>query len=308
MAEVRMIAPNGAADRLYYYLGGLILFLNKIRHGIQGYTQPRPFPNSQIRRAIAYDFEVVRLWTQHLVEYISPAATLEGKTILELGPGADLGTGILTLVCGAKKYNAIDVHNLIEATPQQFYQELLNHIEDNVKDAKVDVDYLRRQLELTLRGQGDKIRYVHDKNFDVSVFEDEGIDLVVSQAAFEHFDNVEDVVMRLSKVVKAGAVLVAEVDLRTHTRWIRDADPLNIYRYEDSLYDALRFRGSPNRLRPFEYEQILKENGWGNIRIEPMEILDKNYILKTQCKLAGRFQDQKNGMDQLIIAVCATKG
>ena len=175
MAEVRMVAPNGAADRLYYYLGGLILFLNKIRHGIQGYTQPRPFPNSQIRRAIAYDFEVVRLWTQHLVEYISPAATLEGKTILELGPGADLGAGILTLVGGAKKYNTIDVHNLIEATPQQFYQELLNHVENNVKDAKVDVDFLRRQLELTLRGQGDKIRYVHDKNFDVSVFEDEGI-------------------------------------------------------------------------------------------------------------------------------------
>ena len=142
----------------------------------------------------------------------------------------------------------------------------------------------------------------------MSVFEEEGIDLIVSQAAFEHFDNVEDVMRRLSKVVKAGTVLIAEVDLRTHTRWIRDADPLNIYRYEDSLYDALRFRGSPNRLRPFEYEQILKENGWRNIRIEPMEILDKNYVLKTQCKLAGRFQDQKNGMDQLIIAVCATKG
>ena len=259
MAEVRMITPGGGADGLYYCLGGLILFLNKIRHGIQGYTQPRPFPNSQIHRAIAYDFEVVRLWTQHLVEYLGPAATLEGKTILELGPGADLGAGVLTLMYGAKKYNTIDVHNLAKATPQQFYQELFDHIENNVKDAKVGVDFLRRQLELTLRGQGDKIRYVHDKNFDVSVFAEEGIDLVVSQAAFEHFDDVGEVITQLSKVIKAGAVLIAEVDLRTHTRWIRDADPLNIYRYADPLYDALRFRGSPNRLRPFEYEQILKK-------------------------------------------------
>ena len=307
MAEVKVMSPRGRADVLYYLLGGLILMLNKIRHSIQGYTQPRPFPASQVQKAIVYDLDVVKLWARHLAEYLGPEATLKGKTILELGPGADLGVSAFTLLFGAGKYNTIDVHPLAQATPPQFYPELFNYIEKNFRDARVSVEFVRRQLEQALSGRHDRIRYVCDANFDLSVFQGQEIDLVVSQAAFEHFHNVGEVIAQLSQVVKPGAVLIAEVDLRTHTRWIRDVDPLNIYRYADPFYEALKFRGSPNRLRPFEYQQILETNGWTNIQILPVSILNQDYAQKTQDRLAGRFREKRSGMDQLIVAIRATK-
>ena len=47
------------------------------------------------------------------------------------------------------------------------------------------------------------------------------------------------------------AHLVAEIDLQTHTRWIRNVDPLNIYRYSGQLYGSFRFSdgdGAPARV------------------------------------------------------------
>jgi SAM-dependent methyltransferase len=311
MLDVKLIQPRGNNETLYYIAGCLVLLLNKVRHSIQGYTQPRSFPISQIQRAIDYDFAVVKLWMQHLVEYLGPQATLKNKTILELGPGPDLGIGILTLIHGAHKYNALDVHNLMKLASRQFYDQFFKYLKEEFQISQEDIECLRRQVDRTLSGQSDRLNdrlnYVCDKHFDISVFGKSTVDLVFSQAAFEHFDDIERVMAELSRVAKPGAVLVAEVDLRTHTRWIRDVDPLNIYRYADFFYNTCKFSGSPNRLRSFEYEQILKTNGWTNVQILPMVVLDKTYVLKTQSRLAKRFQDQRNGMEQLIVTIRATK-
>jgi hypothetical protein len=63
---------------------------------------------------------------------------------------------------------------------------------------------------------------------------------------------------------------VAEIDLKTHSRWIRDHDPNNIYRYSNAIYRALWFRGIPNRVRPYEYRAIFEAHGWTNVRITPL--------------------------------------
>ncbi|HEX3047124.1 MAG TPA: hypothetical protein VHY08_20390, partial [Bacillota bacterium] len=104
-----------------------------------------------------------------------------------------------------------------------------------------------------------------------------------------------------------GTILIAEVDLKTHTSWIRDLDPLNIYRYSDFIYNLFKFRGSPNRLRPFEYEEILKKNGWTDIQIIPSNKLEKEYMLKVKDNLNRRFREPINQMDYLSIILCATK-
>jgi len=109
---------------IYYWIGLFFLFLNKIRHSIQGYTNPRPFPITEVKKAIEYDFNVIDQWIKVLDEYSGSKSILKGKTILELGPGADLGIGIITLMKGARKYNAIDVNNLIDTALEQFYEEL----------------------------------------------------------------------------------------------------------------------------------------------------------------------------------------
>ena len=160
---------------------------------------------------------------------------------------------------------------------------------------------------MTQKGKNERLNYIVSKNFDLLVFQDEEIDFVFSQAAFEHFDDVEKTVVQLSRIVKKGAILISEVDLKTHLRWIRDLDPNNIYRYNDVIYELFRFSGSPNRLRPFEYRNILKKHGWSKVVIIPLTVADDSYLARINVHLAKRFQESINQMDYLTIMLCGTK-
>jgi trans-aconitate methyltransferase len=133
------------------------------------------------------------------------------------------------------------------------------------------------------------------------------VDLVFSQAAFEHFDDIDQTFAQLSETVKSGAVLIAEIDLNTHTRWLRDVDPLNIYRYSDTIYGLLKFRGSPNRLRPNQYKATLEQYGWEDVRIFPLTKVNDNYLSNIKGKLNPRFHKLESQIGFLSVMLCAKK-
>jgi SAM-dependent methyltransferase len=298
--------PPRARNALHYWAGLAILVLNKIRHTLKGYVTPRTFPISQIDRAVQYDFQVVDEWLQWLQRYTGRPALLEGKTVLELGPGEDLGVGLLLLARGAREYRALDVHPLAEGTPQVFYDRLLERIaEDPPPGAKLEE--LCAQLRRTQAKMNDRLNYVCSNDFSLSVFPNNSVDLIFSQAAFEHFDSMERTVAELSETARPGAVLVALIDLKTHTRWIGDRDPLNIYRYGDRLYNALRFSGSPNRLRPDDYTGLFERQGWRDVVAVPSMTLEPAYVRSVQPSLHGRFRDPVSRMEPLGIWLCATR-
>jgi SAM-dependent methyltransferase len=270
---------------LFYWTAGLgFLALAKIKHRLQGYT-PKPFGLEDMDRCIKYDAAIVSKWLHYLQEY-SPSSSVGGKHILELGPGSDLGCGVLLATKGAS-YHACDVNSLATSVPQEFYTKIL-------ASAKVTMP-MEQAME--------QVQYVVRDDFDfVAAFGESFMDFVFSNAAFEHFDDIEKTVARMSKVCKDGAILVAEIDMQTHSRWIREKDPNNIYRFSDFIYNLFYFRGQPNRKRPFEYKEALERNGWSDVRI---------YVKSRTTKKAGlaaRFSDEKNEMENIVIVLCAKKG
>ena len=293
---------------LFYFLFGLgVLMLNKIRYYLRGYTSPRPFDISQIQQAINYDLNTVNHWNTFLSSYTKGNVSIKNKSILELGPGADLGIGLITLFMGAERYNSLDVNNLVASVPTSFYDELFCQLPKCIDNSEMPITELKNELELTKQGNNDKLNYICRDDFDVRIFGKGSIDIVFSQAAIEHFDDIDRTFEQLSEVVKPGGILIAEIDLNTHTRWLRDVDPLNIYRYPEWLYKTLKFRGAPNRVRPNKYRMALENNGWENIQIKPLTIIDKEYHLKSKPHLARKFRSEKAEMDYLTIMVCATK-
>ena len=302
MRQPEIINPDKVSNGLHKWAGAAILLANKVRHAVMGYRTPRPFDASQIARAVEYDFSVVDGWLECLEQYRGGATGLSGRRVLELGPGADLGVGLILLAMGAEKYTAFDVHKLADAAGAEFYEQLLAKLAD-----RADIDSLRRELSLTQAGSGEKLCYRCDTDFDLSVIAEGSIDLIVSQAAFEHFDDVQRTIGQMSKLAAPGALLVCEIDLSTHTRWIRDRDPLNIYRYSDAYYNMMKFRGSPNRVRPHEYRQMLAEAGWGDIQQFPLAVLDEDHLAGVQSSLARHFRGDEGEMGCLSIALCAKK-
>lgn len=288
-----------------YYTAGLgFLILANIKHRLYGYATPKPFSGGEVERCIDYDIRVVDEWLSHLADYTRDHHFLGAKNVLELGPGSDLGIGLYLLALGAAKYNACDVNPLAGTASDRFYHLLFKRIQSMVQ--KADVDDLIEQYQEAKNGRASKINYVVREDFRLSsALGKETIDLVFSQAAFEHFDDIDETVAELSKVCKSGAVIIAEIDLKTHSRWIREKDPNNIYRYHDDVYRTLWRRGFPNRIRPYQYKAAFEKYGWTNIAVIPLKTAE--LYASGQSGLAGRFHDKVNQMDYLSIMFCATK-
>ena len=290
-------------DALLYTAGLGFLTLAKAKNVLQGYTSPKTFDLSETERAVSYDLNVVDEWLQHLKAYRGDDS-VAGKNVLELGPGSDLGVGTYLLAKGAATYNACDVNELIKSAPESFYGALLQRIE--ALDRGVDTEALRAQLRAARSGAASRLNVVVRDDFDLAAaFRPGSVDLVFSQAAFEHFDDVPATVRRLTTVCKAGATIVAVIDLKTHSRWIRVKDPNNIYRYSDRIYRGFWFRGAPNRVRPYQYQELFERNGWANVSVTPLErISDPRQRSFTVDK---QFRDARNQLEYLSVVLCATK-
>ncbi len=231
-------------DKPYFYpLGIGFLALAKIKYHIDGYT-PKP-PISDIDGNIDYDIAIAHKYLSVLKHH---GESIEGKDVLELGPGEDLGLGAYLLSLGARSYTAFDLHPNASRASGAIYERL------NQRGIRFD------RSKLTIKV---------DREFSlIKSLPRRAIDIVVSNAAFEHFDEPERVLRELSWIVRPRGVLCATVDLQTHSRWIRDEDPNNIYRYPDWLYRAFRFPGQPNRVRTAQYQRYLEAAGWKNMDIQ----------------------------------------
>jgi SAM-dependent methyltransferase len=294
-----------ARDAFFFLTGIGFLAASKAKFMFEGYSSPKPFNISQTERCIDYDIRVVEGWLSHLRNYTKGDGTVAGKNVLEIGPGSDLGTGLCLLSKGCAQYSACDVHNLMKTTPDRFYERFLERLKAD--DSQVDIEGLRKQLEEAKRGSPLRLRYAVTIDFDlVSVLGESTVDIVFSQAAFEHFEDIDALASQLAAVCKPGAVLVAEIDLQTHSRWIRDKDPNNIYRYPKYIYDAFRFRGVPNRLRPFQYSEVFSRLGWTDVSIAPLSTLNGHGVGRSGLNPA--FADGRSQIDYLSILFCARRG
>jgi SAM-dependent methyltransferase len=290
---------------VFYYFAGLpFLALAKTKNVLLGYTTPKPFDVRDTERAVNYDFQVVDDWLAHLRQYGGREPSLVGKNVLELGPGSDLGIGLLLLARGARRYNACDVNDLAKRVPDEFYEAFLARVQSTERNA--NLAELKKALTAARSGSDDGINYVVRDDFDlVKAFGPDSMDLVFSQAAFEHFDDIDATVAQLTAVCKPGAMIVAEIDLMTHSRWIRDKDPNNIYRYPELIYRLFSFRGMPNRVRPYRYRKAFERNGWSDIRIIPR--LTRGDHRSGASGMSRAFRDDVNEMGHLTIVLCATK-
>ena len=289
-------------DTFFYAAGLVFLFLAKTKNVLHGYSSPKPFDVSDAERCVTYDIEVADKWLSHLGRYAGSTDDfdLSGRDVLELGPGSDLGVGLYLLSKGVHSYSACDVNSLALTAPDSFYETLFARLEADGKVASSE--FLRGELARTKNGAVSRLNYVVRDDFDLaSAFGENAVDLVFSQAAFEHFDDIDATVGELSDVCRPGAVIVSLVDLQTHSRWIRDTDPNNIYRYPQWLYRAFWFRGAPNRLRPTQYVHVFERHGWTDIVVVPLSRRDT----QNASGLNKAFRDGSNEMSLLTVVLCA---
>ena len=296
---------NRLLNWFYFCAGILFLLLAKVRNALQGYT-PKPYSTNEIERCVNYDVNIVDGWLAYLKKYTedAPWATIENKNVLELGPGSDLGVGLCLLAKLAKNYFAVDVYDLASRVSDSFYESFFSFL----KNKGIDIAPLVAELNMTRKGNSKRLNYICRKDFDVTkALAPHKVDFIFSNAAFEHFDNVYKTIEDISNVASTNAIFIALVDLKTHSRWISDKDPDNIYRYPVWLYKLLSARSTPNRIRPCQYKEALMKNGWTNIKIYPGSTLNNEKYNFVKKHLNKKFKAAENQMEYLTAWICATK-
>lgn len=295
-------------DRLrnaFYYSAGLaVLGLTCLRHRVQGYRNPTDFPASDWPRSIRHVTEIVEDWRGSLAKHAGRASGFEGLRVLELGPGATLGTGVLLVGLGARSYQAVDAFALAASTPPGFYRALA---ESDLPEG-VDRARMRQAIEALEQGREGPVSYVVDPGFDVArAVGGRRFDLIVSNAVFEHFDDVERTIAQLGEVAAPGALFIAMVDFQTHSRLLRGADPNNIYRYGEGLYRLLAYPGQPNRRRPDDYVHALARSGWTGTQVHPVDVAAPGYQASTSGALDRGFRSAARRMEVLTGIIVANR-
>jgi len=301
--EIEIVPAPPVRNRVHWTVGLGLLAANSVRHRLRGYRTPRPRPLKDPESAYRYARSVVDNWLHHAKRYLRRPPTLEGQTALELGPGPDLGTGLVLLGRGLQDYRAVDIHPLLWRSPQKLHRGIAQWVaQENGRDPK-EIAAVLEDFEASRPG---RLSYLHDPKLRLESMEENSVDYLLSHAVFEHLGDVPKAIRGLSHLAKPGALLIAEIDLQTHTRWIRGADPLNIYRYRSPIYRTFSFSGIPNRVRPDDYKDLLKQHGWRDVRFFPRRVLPPEYVEKVAPSLAPRFRDDLEHLGWLSIVLCAT--
>lgn len=267
--------------RAMYAAGLGFLALAWAKHTIHGYSTPDTLAPSDIEGAVSYARRTVASWMRYL-----PGDAVRDKDVLELGPGSSLATGALMLARGARSYRAIDAFPLAAGTTKDFLDRVLTGL-DPGEYRPSDV---ARARTIVAEERSDAFTYAVDRAFDVPALAGRGqFDLIVSCASLEHHDDIDATIAGISQVARHGCIAAHIVDFQTHSRWIRENDPNNIYRYSDTLYRLFSFPGQPNRKRPAEYVAALERNGWKNAHVIEAAAVEPPLLKQSTTGLYKRF-------------------
>lgn len=307
--QIEVLTRPQVHNRTFHALGLAFMALNQWRHRIRGYRNPRPRGPRNPREALRYDKAVVQNWREHLRLY-----ELDGpgsgdparRDVLEIGPGPDLGTGLILLCDGANSYTAVDAHPLLSKQRERQHRRIAALLARERNLASAERDALVTLAASAGEAEG-RLSYRHLHDFDLKSLEPNSFDLIVAHSSFEHIADVDRCLGELARCARSGAVIVAEIDLQTHTRWIRDHDPLNIYRYRQQLYRSLSFDGSPNRVRPEQYLESLERHEWRDPRFFPQRVLERDYVRAVEPSLNRRFRGDVEQLAWMSVVLCARR-
>lgn len=276
------------ARRTAYFTAGLgLLALAWAKNRLSGYTTPSLVAQGDQPAAVAYVREVVDDW----LAYLPAGEDLAGRDVLELCPGASLGTGALLLALGARSYHAIDKFALLR-DPPGFYDSVLDGLD--ARFASADIARARAIAA------GGGLTYRADFAFDIGALaEYRRFGLMTSYVALEHFEDIAASARAMANLAAPGCLALHMIDFRTHTRWIREVDPNNIYRYPAALYRLFGFPGQHNRLRPDDYVRAFADAGWRDVAVLPAEHLPDALRPHGLGGFAPRFAHPEARMDML---------
>lgn len=178
-----------------------------------------------------------------------------GYSLLEVGAGDSIGTGVIASSFGMKSY-ITDVDSF--ATKDiEFYKKIireLNHPSSYFSDSDfISFEQMKNKLDIT---------YLVEGTSSFKKIVDNSINIIISQACLEHVrkKEFEFFVSENFRICKKGAICVHSIDFKDHLSY-----SLNNLRFSEKVWESDFMSSSgfyTNRLRYSEMKEIFIQSGF----------------------------------------------
>ncbi|MBO8232390.1 hypothetical protein CU311_06815 [Prochlorococcus marinus str. MU1402] len=269
-------------------------FYRLFRNNRKTYSKYRQ--SGEIKNSARYCYSV---WLRHIVKaYENKFIEAIPDSIIELGPGDTLGTGIAAILSGAKKYVAFDAQPNVEIEENlKILEELIvlfsnksdipNHdefpkIKPKLKDYKFPKylfsdktlkSYLSheriKEIKYSImntKSKSSSIQYVTNSYFERNI-DDFKFDMIFSQATLEHVDNLSKTYEFMSKALSSSGFMSHQIDFKSHnTSKSWDGH----WKYSSIFWKLIRGNRKwfINRYPCGTHIKFIKDNGLLNLKVE----------------------------------------
>ena len=231
------------------------------------------------------------------VDFLSRKHGCQPRSVLEIGPGVNLGVLFCFVAAGAEHAAGVDIEPLRDPGPA-FYRSLRDYLvfvggfswwryfatEGVHPGARFPTcENLAAPEDILAR-----IDYRAPVPVDRLPFADRSVDLVFSIAALEHVPRPAETVAEMSRVLRPGGLAVHEIDVKHHG----SADPLAFLSWSEADYlekarpygegrslegilaGAWRGEVFCNRLRRSDWQALFEDRGFEVLEVETVLAVD----------------------------------
>jgi SAM-dependent methyltransferase len=234
---------------------------------------------------------------QHLTALEPLRGNLLGADVLEIGPGSNLGFGLLALLAGANSVTCLDAVPRVsvqKSGTDDLYPALIKTAAaypDTYLVAPALLERARHDPDGLAQELLDRITYRAPMDIARNNLPDASLDVICSHICFEHFADPAGAVAQIARLLRPGGVTSHLIDLRDHRDFNR---PLDFLTYSDTLWhlatshqpDAVR-----NRWRASEYRAAFGQHG---LELLYLEVIHKTTV---NAEMRRRFSCRFRALD-----------
>jgi SAM-dependent methyltransferase len=218
-----------------------------------------------------YNFDIHHYYNNIMEEFLGRDAK---PRVLEIGPGINLGTGLIFAMTSAKKYYGLDLYqdpDLLGAPQYESIVTLLSRVAP--ANIKTPVDAVMKIAERKVTFQKEKIEYLYPRESHDIPLGDGTLDFIFSHSTLEHVVDPAKTLDTIFRVLRKGGVTAHHIDLRDHHDF---STPLEFLKDDASTWKKRRAAAQAhlynmNRWRTSDYRTALERKGFRILRIQPTE-------------------------------------
>ena len=215
-----------------------------------------------------YNLGIYNLYSGIYKDYL---ASERPARILEIGPGANLGVGLIFSLTGAEKYYGLDIYMDPELFAAAQYESIayLLHLAGGEKSLR-NVGTAMTVKDGKVEFAKERVEYLYPRqSYDIPL-SDGSLDFAFSHATLEHVADPEKTVQAIHRVLRKGGLTAHQIDMRDHADFSKPLEFLKVdeLTWNKQWQDPKRAAWHLNRWRLSDFKSAFERAGFQILKLD----------------------------------------